>query len=297
MLGSGAPTSAPKVLEAAVTAALDLLEKQLQATLTTASTHRVLIVSGWSASKATIEAIATYLVGLVMDSITSVLKVRANFLDTTDDRAEILRNVERLSGTTSAPLTADKKQDERNPWIAEGIWHLCLLLSSRRPEFHAPGRVIALDQPHVRAKDHGFDVLAIYRSGSSFGVSFVESKAYEKDPNGAINKSVEFFKEVDNKQHDERARKAMSAMRGLLTQQEQDQVSVSLWKEARAYVPNPHYDAQYSPKWHHARSSFKDLHVPAERIVIMPHEIQGFSAFFDQIASEMLRIANTIAHV
>jgi hypothetical protein len=288
----------PTDLENTVAEAIVLLQQKLRSIPDTAATHQVLIIEGFGDGADTIAAAAAYLVGLLASTITRTLLVRASIENTTSDRQELLRNVEAITGTQAAPLTTDQKQDERNPWLAEGLWHLCLFLSSKRPDLHPPGTIVALDLPHIAAKDHGFDVVGLYRSQkSNFGISFVECKAYEKYPNHAISDAVGFYKELDRGDHDARARQVVSSMRDALPATDQNAISVSLWKGTRAYLPNPHYDASSQMDWKNARSSFSKLAVPPERIIIMPHSIQGFSVFFDQIATEMLNLASKLNHV
>jgi hypothetical protein len=287
----------PEQLDAALTEALELLTRKLRCTSQTAKSHHVLVVEGWQDAPEVISAVATYLVGLLASAISRTLAVRASLDNTTRDRLELLRNVEAIAGTPSTPLTITQKQDERNPWIAEGIWHLCLFLSSRRADLHPLGPVIALDLPHVGAKDHGFDVVGLYRSAQGVGLTLVECKAYENDPNGAINAALSFYKEFDQGDHDTRARQAVASMREVLPQPDQSTISASLWKDERLYVPNPHYDASKPMEWTNTRSSFKQLAVGPDRIVIMPHAVQQFVGFFDSIAEAMRQLANKLNNV
>lgn len=290
-------TALPAEIEAAVTEALAVLQKKLRCSSQTAKSHNVLVVEGWGDGPQITQAIAAYLVGLLASAVNRALAVRAQITDTHSDRLELLRNVEAITGSTASPLSVDKKQDQRNPWIAEGIWHLCLLLSAARQDLHPHGAIVALDLPHIAAKDHGFDVVGIYRGSATYGVSFVESKAYEKDPNRAINDAVAFYKEIEGGKHDARARQVVASMRDSLPPADQAAISASLWKDERAYLPNPHYDASAAIDWTNTRPSFAGLGVPKDRIVIMPHAVQQFPRFFDEVADAMLSLATKLAHV
>jgi hypothetical protein len=287
----------PTELEESVKGGLALLRTKLRCSTQTAASHSVLVVEGWGDGPEIVAAIAAYLVGLLASAVNRALVVRAQITDTDSDRLELLRNVEALTGSQGAPLGVDQKQDQRNPWIAEGIWHLCLLLSAARNELHPHGPIIALDLPHIAAKDHGFDVVGIYRNASTYGVSFVESKAYEKDPNGAVNDAVAFYREIESGKHDARARQAVASMRESLPAAEQSAISSSLWKDERTYLPNPHYDASIAMDWTNTRPSFARLGVPKDRIVLMPHAIQKFPAFFEDVADAMLTLATKLRHV
>lgn len=293
----GKATPLPARIEAAVQEGLAVLEKTLRCIPQTAPSHSVLLVEGWGDGPQTTEAIASYLVGLLASAVNRALVVRAHITNTNADRLELLRNVEAITGSKATPLSPKRKQDQRNPWIAEGIWHLCLFLSATRKDLHPQGPIVALDLPHIAAKDHGFDVIGIYRGPSTYGVSFVESKAYEKDPNGAINDAVSFYAELESGKHDARARQAVASMRDSLPPGAQGAVSASLWKDERAYLPNPHYDASTVMDWTNTRPSLKGLALPTDRIVIMPHSIDNFRKFFDDVADAMLTLATQLTHV
>jgi hypothetical protein len=279
-------------LESAVRGAVATLRKATTCAASQCQTHKVLLVQGWAASARTMDCLATYLVGLLAATISRTLEVRAQITNSAKDRLELLRSVEQIVGSAAAPLNDDQKQDQRNPWIAEGLWHLYLFLSAQEPALRAAGEVVALDFPHVTAKDHGLDVLAIYRDGTQYGVTIVECKAYEANPNGAINDAVRTFKQVDNGRHDTRIRQFVATVRSALPVAQQDQVSASLWKDLRSYVPNPHYDETTKPmNWTNKRTSFTGLSVPADRVIVMPHAIKQFTMFFDDVASAMLKVA------
>lgn len=284
----------PAQLDAALAAALTHLQGKLRCTTYEAETHRALVVDGWADDADTVGAVATYLVGLLATAISRTLEIRSQLEDTPRDRLELVRNVERITGTDAAPLNADQREDERNPWIAEGLWHLCLFLASRRADLHPLGTVVALDFPHVAAKDHGLDVMAIYQSGNTFGVSFVESKAYANNPNKAISNATTFFGEIDEGKHDGRIRQVVAAMRAGMPLARQQDVSPSLWKDMRAYVPNPHYDGAMAMDWTNERRSFAKLVVPRDRILIMPHAVPAFSQFFDDVGAAMRRFVATL---
>ncbi|OJY30886.1 MAG: hypothetical protein BGO98_29455 [Myxococcales bacterium 68-20] len=277
----------PQTINAEIRDAIDILAKNLQCASDAAATHEIVLVTGWSQDAATINAIGVYLVGLLTSSIATTLQVRSSIESTDEDRLEILENVKDLS--------ARNKVDERNPWIAEGLWHLCLFLSKRVRSIHPTGAVLALEQPHIGAKDHGFDVVALYETkNGDVGVSVVECKAYENDPNGAINSAVEFFRAFDQGKYHPRMRQVVAQMRDLLPKAKQPMVSRSLWKKHRCYVPNPHYDAKHAMDWTNHRRSFKNLSFP---VVVMPHAVPKFDKFFDNVMKAMLKFAKELQSV
>ena len=159
---------------------------------------------------------------------------------------------------------------------------------------HPPGKIIALDPVHIAAKDHGFDLIAIYESQRFFGLSIVETKAYLDRPNQAINDAVAFYREIDSEQHTLRIRQNVGNMRAALPKTKQNLISPSFWKQIRSYIPNPHYDAKKSMCWTNCRPSFKELIPDKNHIIVMPHIIKWFATFFDSVAAEMRKFAKSL---
>jgi len=253
-----------------------------------AATHRTIIVTCWNDNDPNRKAVARYLVGLRACAIDAALNIRAQLEDTPEDRSEIMQSVVDIVGESNDELTIDQKQDERNPWIAEGIWHLCMAIAKRQPDIHPVGNIIALNPIHVVSKDRGLDVVAIYmKEEAVFGLSFVESKAYKNDPNSAINDAVALFRSVDQGKYATRIRQAVQVMRASLPANTQATISTSFWKRKRSYIPNPHYDEIHKINWAKARPSFRSLEPDRANILLMPHIIGGFNEFFDNIANEM----------
>lgn len=267
--------------------AIKHLAQVLTCEVVEAPTHFTLIINGWNVDSLTKKFIAKYLVGLRSCAIDAALNIRAQIEDAEYDRLELIKNVDAIIGRRGVLLSDDKKQDERNPWIAEGMWHLCMVLSADRPEIHPFGSIVALDYAHVATKDHGLDVVAIYEREGLFGLSLVESKAYKSDPNKAINNAVDFFRAVDRDEHALRIRQSVQVMRMAIPAEKQELISKSFWKRTRSYIPNPHYDSQYLINWSIRRPSFSTLVPGKPNILVMPHVINNFDAFFDEVSNEM----------
>ncbi len=267
--------------------ALDLIQATLQHQLTPVASHQVLLVTGWNQSGDVRRAIARYLVGLRINAIDAALSIRAEIANTAAGKAEVAANVYAIVGEQPNSLSAHQKSVQQNPWIAEGIWHLCFAVARRTAALHPQGTVVAVNLPHALANDHGFDVAVLYRAQNGFGVSIVESKAYEENVGNAIQNSIEFFREVDRGDHAVRIRQAISVMRAFVPQDDQEEISQTLWQERRCYIANPHYEAVHGPNWTHPRPALAALTPGPGSIYVMPHGIQGFDAFFEAVAGEM----------
>jgi hypothetical protein len=267
--------------------AINVLATTLQHQLQDVDTHRVLIVSGWNNSPDIRRAIARYLVGLRICAIDAALAIRAEIADTDRGRLEVKQNVYAIVGEEPNSLSPNLIQTSRNPWIAEGIWHLCLVVAREVEALHPPGVVVAVNLPHPKTSDHGIDVAVLYSTDGVFGFSIIESKAYPHNVGNAVQNSLVFFREVDHGIHSLRIRQLISVMRAQLAQADQDRISQTLWEDRRRYFANPHYDAAHIQNWTNPRPALAQLTPGPNGVFLMPHAIQGFDVFFDEIATEM----------
>ncbi|MBI5933863.1 MAG: hypothetical protein HY867_09160 [Chloroflexi bacterium] len=281
----------------AIESAIAHLECVLRLTLQESDTHRVILIDGWNDDQVTRQSVAHYLVGLRVSAINAILQIQAALENTQQDRLEILESVITIIGEDNN-LSYDRKSHERNPWIAEGLWHMCMAVAARRRELHPNGNIVALDYAHVITKDHGLDIAAMYERDNIFGLSLVESKAYRDRPNDAINDAVAFFKEVDGGKHSARIRQSVQIMRNALSPDQQSKISASFWKRERTYLPNPHYHYNNNNQinWTNPRPSFRNLKPKCmifdrSNIIIMPHILVEFDDFFDGISDEMRNFA------
>jgi hypothetical protein len=269
--------------------------ERLVPTSSKAPTHHLLEISGLT-NPEILDEVATYLVGLRVESISSLLEVRAQLTDSKADREELRRNVVAIVGDPPSGMSATRKTDERNPWLAEALSFLCLHAASRKPALHPYGRIVALAPPHVHPKDHGFDVAGLFEQDNQLGMSAVETKALENYPDKALSEAVDGFRKMDDGVFDQRGRQVVALLREAMTAQDQARVSVSLWKERRAYIANPHYDTSTGVTWSGKRPSLSSW--PTATVIgacIMPNPIEGFAAYFDRLAERMYVIAQELA--
>jgi hypothetical protein len=267
--------------------AIDLLAANLQHQLQNVATHSVLTVSGWNSSPSVRQAIASYLVGLRICAIDAALSIRAEIADTDRSRLEVRQNVFAIIGENTDSLSENAIRTSRNPWIAEGVWHLCLVIARQIAPLHPPGAVVAVNLPHPKPSDHGIDVAVLYRTNGTFGLSIIESKAYPDNIGNAVHNSIVFFREVDSGVHSLRIRQVISVMRAQLAQADQGRISQTLWEDRRNYFANPHYNAAQIQNWTRARPALSQLTPGPRGVFLMPHAIQGFDGFFNEIAAEM----------
>src|SRR5437660_8272654 len=109
--------------------ALDLVQASLQHQLIAVASHQVLVVTGWNTCAEMRQAITRYLIELRINAIDAALSIRAEIADTDEGRIELAANVYAIIGEQAGSLTAHQKSVQQNPWIAEGIWHLCFAVA------------------------------------------------------------------------------------------------------------------------------------------------------------------------
>jgi hypothetical protein len=275
-------------LNSKINESLSVLSDSLTVSNAVATTHTVVEVTGWQ-NTGIIDALAVYLISLRASVVDQAGNICLDLIDSTPDFAnDIVRSVyeiiEQPAGSQESPQVW--KSTFRNAWIAEGIWHCCMRIAMDCPGFHTQGTIIALDLPHVSPKDHGLDVTALYVRGDGvMGMSFVETKAYRNDPNGAISDAATMLKSIEAGEHDTRLRQMITSFRSIIEEPYKHQLSTSLWKNERTLIPNPHYEANGATvQWSRPRTAFEAL---TASVVVMPHAVDNFDVFFDEIATSM----------
>jgi hypothetical protein len=274
--------------------AIDYFAISLNCKIINSLTHSTLIISGWNDNMESRKAIAHYLVGLRASAIDAALNIKSQLEDTPEDLIELYGNVMAIIGKKNDDLSIDQKQDERNPWICEGICHLGMTIALQRQEIHPMGEIVAIDYPHIASKDHGLDVLVLYKKDATFGLSIIETKAYKLNPAKAINNATKFFKEIEEGKHDLRLRQSVHIMRTSLAKEVQQSISGSFWKRERTYIANPHYDSTITMEYSNNHPIFLRLFNDKEKVVLMPNAIVDFDLFFDQIADEMRNFVESL---
>lgn len=286
---------------ARVNAALGVLTTKTSVQVSEASSHRLILVSGWVGDANAEKAIAEYLVGIRMMMVSAALQIAGHLLGSREDSApSVKRNVAFIVGDSKDALSERQIVQERNPWIAEALWHLCLHLSQTIPEVHPNGSIIAVDYAHSFAKEQGLDVVALYAlDAGAVGLTIVETKAYEAGAARAVIDAAAMFRAVNQEEMDVEIRRAISIMRDALPPERQHSVTGTFWRNERTYVPNPHYDPGISEAidWTEGRATLTRLGVDARHIQLMPHSVAGFRAFFDRIADGMRDFAEEIGGV
>lgn len=290
----------PEAIEQGVQGALDHFHRTLRWETLTAPSHTTVVVAGWNDTDASRQAIAKYLVGLIASAVDAALSIRASLVgNDTRAAAGLEADVANVVGASNDALTAEQKTDERNPWLSEGLWHPCLHVAHRHiPDIHPVGSVLAIDLPHVDAKDHGMDGTVLYDGAAGIGLSFIETKAYRDRPSDAVLHASSAFRAIDRGDKDHRIRQTVQLLRYALPAARQPEIAGAFWNQERTYIPNPHYDqgARPAPSWTRSRRCLARLTPDSRHLIVMPHSIDDFDGFFDTISDAMRSYVRELAH-
>ncbi|MDF2612435.1 MAG: hypothetical protein K0S71_221 [Clostridia bacterium] len=269
--------------------AVQYLAKNIKIEKLDVQTHKAITVKEMNLEPMK-RAIACYLVGIRAEAIDSGTNIINSLLyeNTKDGVNDLCASVEQIIGEKKISLSDEQKRDERNPWIAEQIWHMILVATKYNQAIYPPGKIIGINLAHINAKDHGLDGVGIFLTPSDeLGLVLIESKAYKDNYNMAITNAIDFFKKVELGKYNTHIRREITSMRSNLNPIYQKKISPSFWKDTKSYVPNPHYDVRVGANWKNQRPSFSSLDIPKDYKIIMPHEIKDFDRFFEDVAGFM----------
>lgn len=270
----------PADLAGDISTALLALNEQLTITIEDSSTHKVLLINGFSHAE-NLEATAVYLVGAIAAVIEQNLRIRRALYFEETLNQELLDNVISIIGDEN--INDENKTMVRNPWLWEGISHMFIHLSRLNSNFHPSGSILVKTSIKHDVHDHGLDMIGIYRD-VELGLSLGECKAYLKDPSGAISDASTKLSEVDAKLRDNEIRSTINQLQHALTPADQDQIAGAFWRNERSYMPFICCDDESSVNWHLNRKPLNRLQVPVTKKLLVPLSIPDALEVFDAIS-------------
>jgi hypothetical protein len=275
-------------LEVDVERCLDALSHRLIVAFADTGTHRLLTITGVDCSAECLRDLAVYCVGQIAKAVQVNLQVKADLLgfDNRDAREQLIPDVYSVIGENNNALTAERKTDERDPWLFEALSHLFVHLSVRNAGFLPVGRLIGLIPTHKSVKEQGLDLLAVY-AGDAVGFGIGECKARENDPSGGLLEAVRKFSDIDSGGYNSDLRSTAGMMRESMPLEYRDQMTGAFWREERAYMPFIGYSSSHHPRWACDRQTLMCLGVPATHRLLFPMPLENFRDFFDRLADEM----------
>lgn len=254
----------------------------------TPGSHAVIHISGIETDQAVAD-LATYLVGVIASVVAVDLSITERYLGAGPDyAAQLRREVERVIGATNQ-VTDGFRDTRRNPWVAECLAHLLLIIAGEQVGLCVPGRVWAATVPHDKVSKQGLDLLAVYDDGGQPSLCIGESKASALHAGHHLNASIRLFREVDDRERDYEIRTMMiNSLETHIPAELREQVPGMFWRDSRLYMPVIGYEAGsgFNPTTDRP-NTFGRLLVTVDRRRCVSIALGDFHAFFDAVANKM----------
>ena len=248
-----------------------------------------LIRVGQIESPEAVEALGTYLVGLIAGVVAIDLRVSERYLGVGAEFAgQLQAEVERVVGSSNE-ISAGFRDTRRNPWIAECLGHLLLMIAGDEPGVCVPGRVWAATVPHDKVSKQGLDLVAVYDEGGLPALCIGESKASSAYAASHLNSAIRLFREVDSRHRDYEIRLTMiNSLDAHIPPEVRDRVPAMFWRDRRLYMPviGSSADSDFDPATNRP-TTFGSLLVALDQRRCVSVSMQDFHDFFDRVADSM----------
>lgn len=234
-------------------------------------------------------ALARYAVGFLAGWVQRDATIAARLqVEGVENRAEVLALVERIvSPDPQFDDAAFKNWREtwRDPWLAEVLTHALFVIHRAKTSAFLAGGVVALIRPHPHPKRQGLDSLAIYDEENIAVIAIGETKASRDNASSELTNASGMFDQVDAGLFGPDLRDAIDVLREVLPGHLQGQVSDSLWRQNRCYLPAIFHQSDFDAS--HPRKSLRRLKPPQVRKRVLVCRLVDFVTFFDAVASAM----------
>ena len=241
-------------------------------------------------------ALARYAVGFLAGWVQRDATIAARLnVEGIENRAEVLALVERI--VTPDPdfdSAALKSWTEtwRDPWLAEVLTHALFVVHRAKTSAFLAGGVVALIRPHPHPKRQGLDSLAIYDAGGVAVVAIGETKASRGNASSELTNATGMFVQVDAGLFGPDLRDAIDILGSVFPDHLRDQVSDSLWRRNRCYLPTIFHQSDFDAR--HQRKGLHELEPPQERKRVLLCRLADFPAFFDAVAAVMPAVVEEV---
>ncbi len=250
--------------------------------------HSVIHVRGLEAPDA-IAALGSYLTGVVAGFVAVDLTIaNVYFGPSARDADQLGREVAGVIGASNEITTAFRST-RRDPWIAECLGHLVLLLTKDEPGLCVPGPIWAATLPHDKVTKQGLDLLAVYEDDALPALCIGEAKASASAAASHLNASVRLFREVDRGERDFEIRTMVNnSLEVHIPPEVRSQLPGMFWRDRRLYMPVISYSAgsDFDPSADRPKT-FGKLTVTVDRRRCVSVPIADFDGFFDLTADAM----------
>lgn len=257
-------------------------------------THKLAVVGGLE-SDASTDSIAQYLFGCAAMVIDVDFSIVTNMIGTTPDSKKALKNdIEKLLGKDNK-ISQDKREDERDPWILEGLGHMLLSLSRELKSLSVGGELKTLLLVHDDVKDHGIDLLGLCMQNSQLAIAIGEAKASKKHATKAATVACKSFSEIEQAKHDMHVRRLTLTAGSGLNKAEKALLCEAVWKDRRSFVPIISHDkaSKFQPEQKRTKT-FGALKVGIDGILLISVSLQNYDQFFDTISDKIRSFAGKV---
>jgi hypothetical protein len=250
-------------------------------------THTLVEVRNLETPEAT-SALGTYLTGIVAGLVAVDRRITEQYLVTDDGDQQLRIEVEQIIGASNQ-LTGNFRDTRRNPWIAECLAHVFLMLAGEDPGVCVPGHIWAMTVPHDKVTQQGLDLVAVYEEEDGPSLCIGESKASEQWAADHLNDSIRLFRDVDDRKRDFQIRVTLiNSLGAHIPEAVREAVPGMFWRDRRLYLPvighadNSDFNASSARP-----QTFGALTVPLERRRCVSVALADFHHFFDDVAIAM----------
>jgi hypothetical protein len=234
-------------------------------------------------------ALGTYLVGVVAGAVSVDLTLSDRYLgEDLDELDQLRREVERAVGSSN-DVTTTFKENRRNPWIAECLGHLLLMVAGDEPGLCVPGRVWAATVPHDKVSQQGLDFVAVWEDEELPALCVGECKASESNGGAHLNASIRLFREIDDRARDQQIRVVViNSLEQQMPPEIRDAVPGMFWRDRRLYLPVISYSSasSFNPVTNRP-TTFGALLVAVDRRRCVAIPLGDYCTFFDTVADAM----------
>ncbi|OJT16829.1 hypothetical protein BO221_47870 [Archangium sp. Cb G35] len=261
----------------------------------TAFSHRVTVITGLEAP-AVIEALGHYLFEAgIAHSVRTNLAIARDLFEVNVAFANAFHEeAVRLLGADNN-IDEKRRTTLRDPWIAEGIGHLLLLLSRKSPPLAPPGQLQVLTQIHADVHSHGLDLVGIHVEGEGLGLTIGEVKASDLNISAHVTETARLFDEVENGLREGDVRSQVQMLRDSLTPEHQKLITPAFWRVRRVFFPILGYAQASKFEPTNDRPTFAALACGADRIRLFSMPLVNHKEFFDQVADRIRFEASGLA--
>lgn len=180
----------------------------------------------------------------------------------------------------------------RNAWLAEVATHALLVTRQRAESACVHGPVLAVMRPHPLPKRQGLDSVAIYNDKNTPVIAIGETKATRRRGSEELTNACNIYDDIDSGAYGPDIRNVLDLLADVLPNDLRAQISDSIWREHRCYLPAILHEEPFDVSAKRARLARLAPRVDRKRVLVL--RVADFDAFFDSVAESMRRAVDVL---